>query len=206
MAFADITLESFVLTQFGILGVSLWVVGWVLKNCFDRWLNASEKEHERKLKSLETEHLKRLELLNKRDEIQFSKLHETRAIIIADIFRRFVSLQTDGMNHLSNGSRIDVDKIDIFSNQIKEVQVEVLKNRIYFTRELSTLMSQFLMDFYFLAQERAADKVNLPSSEVLAKWAAHWKKLSDDLPKLLNSIEDEFRTLLGVEVTPPNSL
>src|ERR1035441_2830046 len=76
----------------------------------ERKLTASEREHERKLKSLEAEHIKRLELLNKRDEIRFSKLHEKRAMIIADIFTRLVDIQMEGIEALSNSRNINHDK------------------------------------------------------------------------------------------------
>jgi hypothetical protein len=172
------------------LAALVWFIG---KRIIDRWFEARGQAYEHELM-----------IVSQRDNIRFSKLHEMRAQVMAKVYKRFVALQHDGMTHLSNGTQIEIAKVEALVSEIKSVLHEVLENRIYFTEDLSALMVKFLFEFHTLAQERLSDKMNLPNSDIMSKWLTHWLKLSKEIPDILDSIGDEFRTLLGVPVKPRN--
>ncbi|AGK97587.1 hypothetical protein [Clostridium pasteurianum] len=147
---------------------------------------------------------KKLESLNKEYEIKFSKLHEERAKVIRDLYYSLVEMESNykilfelyiekliDYSPLNNIKKKIFDNISLFNNQYK-------KNRIYFNNDICILCDEInvkfnkikIGDFITCIENRTQiDEYQVKLSKSL---------LDEDILKLRNKLEDEFRKILGV--------
>ena len=201
MFFAETSLVDILFAQFGLLGVALFIAYKFFDSCFKRWLDASEREHERKLKSLENEHVKRLELLNKRDEIRFSDLHKKRAERIETLYHLLKEFFYTASEFMP-GVKLDAEKLQKARNASKDLINFFDLNDIYFSRGHGDGIWMFINNINELVNDKLIHSEQLDvknQAELSERHFRRWEKLQKDSPRVLGDIREEFRRLLGVE-------
>jgi hypothetical protein len=201
MLFADVSPLEILFTQFGLLGFALWLAFVFFNSCFNRWLDASEREHERKLKSLEDEHIKRLELLNKRDEIRFSDLHKKRAERIEALYHLLKEFFYTASEFMP-GVKTDAEKLKKARIALNELVNYFDINDIYFSRGHGDGIWMFINNIKELVTDKliAGEQLDVKNqAEVIERHLKRWGKFQKDSPRVLGEIREEFRRLLGVD-------
>jgi hypothetical protein len=140
-----------VITTVGGQGVFLAAAAWIIKSLLSHGLARDAEAYKTRLKTLadiEVEKLKNtLQLITVEHQVRFSKLHETRAEVIATVYARLVDMYQHG-------------RLYVFANQnhpqlmpYMEVQKEVFelfefiqRNRIYLSEELCTRLEKLVGD------------------------------------------------------------
>lgn len=185
-----------------------------LKNAIKSEYDLQLESHKAHLKSSSDTSIEKLKsnlvLMTYEHQIKFSKLHEKRADVIAEIHEK--------LHHVLRSSRKFVDPIRQYPNDIAESQREYeeqqLQNalfnisefvrlfeskRIYFSKELCLKIDVFIKEAtritsnagWVVTEKRIKDKdIDL--------WNKSWDEITKDVPKLLTEIEDEFRKLLFI--------
>jgi hypothetical protein len=162
---------------FGGTAAALAVAKVLSETLLKHWFKKDFKHFERKLDDI-----------SKRQEIQFSKLHEERARVIKEYYTKLIAL----------GRRFDSAHISLlFGDKEKQQQVctEVLTfadfhedNQIYFdettAKKIAIIISQFL---------------NLHTITTVDIMDAEIGEIRGDIAELISLLRDDFRVMLGVE-------
>jgi hypothetical protein len=183
--------KQFALTLVSIpaLAAFVWCVG---KAIVDRWFAARADAYKAEL-----------DKLTKRDEILFSKLHERRAEIIAELYNKLVE------THDSVHSCYDCFQDDPMATEIKEAKEAVrrcddlaefiLRNKIYFNDvlaeellELETCLGHAASYYEMFCEE--PDK-----QSKVKEFEGMLGEVKVDIEGSMRTTELEFRKLLGVE-------
>jgi hypothetical protein len=183
------------LVQFSIAFVSIpalaaivWFIG---KRIIERWFEARSEAYKAEL-----------DMLTKRDEIRFSKLHEVRAEHIRELYVKLKDFYYRASEFVP-GYHSDKDKQSAAFTALSDATLYLDKNKIYFSKKHSDLMEGFIKEIRETVFGKMVDSqvVGTPAyhSEVTERLKQRWGKLQKDFPAILEIIENEFRELLGVE-------
>ncbi|WP_144925970.1 hypothetical protein [Halorubrum salsamenti] len=193
----------FVIEELGVFAIGATVVGWVAKNAisqyFDKELTKYQSEIDKELQRYQTE----LE----KDKLQFSELHTERAQITAELYERFVIFEED-MKKATDivGMKSDPPR-DELVKEAAESGTEFIKfykkNKIYFppdvcktVEELQEEMSSIFAEFRIFKPYESGRH----QPKDLDRWTEIWEKVSkEEVPELKQDLENQFRTLLGVD-------
>ncbi|MDT3434718.1 hypothetical protein [Haloarcula sp. 1CSR25-25] len=193
-----------VLRDLGIFAVGATVAGWVAKeaitNYFDKELTKYEKEVDKELNRFQAE----LE----KDKLQFSQLHNERAKITAELYKKFVLFEEDMrslVNPVEVGDEPSKDeKFQPAAESGNEFRNYYMKNKIYFPadicqtiesldQEMESIYRKF--GIFTPYQSRPGDP------QEPGEWLEVWERVTEDeVPELKEELEDHFRELLGVDV------
>jgi hypothetical protein len=137
--------------------------------------------------------------------IRFSKLHEKRAEILADMYRRCVDVEREGRIYMyrfgkgpmnEQGEALAVEALQDFG-------VFAEQHRIYFSERVYQLLVGFrtLLEPY-IAHARAYGDIENAPLPILMEKSEGFKKAFEafqtDIPVARRELEREFRSILGV--------
>jgi hypothetical protein len=179
---------------------------YLAKLIFDRWFKAREqdyqhklllaqKEHEHSLEMMRETHLETLRQINKKDEIRYSKLHETRALVIADIYGKLAEIHLKAFEIIPGGL-MGADKALAFIKEVEALLLPVKKSQIYFSDSTNEKIMKILDELYIAGEGKHSFILTRDNAEV------RMNELRDTVyktvPLAMGFIIDEFRALLGV--------
>lgn len=137
-------------------------------------------------------------------EVRFTRLHEKRAEVIADLFTKLVALVDAADQHLI-GPRVDSVRHKHFAERHKEFVDSFERNQIYFAAELCESLSSFTSKLRQADMEKWNWQDCPPQTdEDRADWKARnmkrWNLVTEEVPVLKTQLTEEFRRLLGVHL------
>lgn len=181
-----------ILRELGIFAIGAIVVGWVtryaIKQYFDKELNRYQTELEK-------------------EKVVFSELHNERAQITAELYRRFVEFEED-MRSLTtpvewSNEPSKEEKIVKAGESGQEFLNYYIKNKIYFPPEICETVEDIQGEMRGVFHEFSIlrpfeGKAGQPPD--VDRWLENWKTVTEnEVPELKSELEDHFRGLLGVD-------
>lgn len=145
----------------------------------------------------------RLQITAQERQIVFSKLHERRALIIAECYAllddAYSAAYRFGGHMVFGGLRTQKPVAEEAYNKCLELSLYFRKHKIFFSGELCSVMNEFVeliaeitLEFHYAADDPKENK------EFREKFESMLPKLMDRVPELKNLMEKDFRNLLGV--------
>jgi hypothetical protein len=202
-----------ILLAFGGNAALLAVLGLIGKSLLDKLIvrDTQQFESDLKAKSDSTiEHLKsELQLKTIEHQVRFSRLHEKRAEIVAELYGHLVESLWEAESFLSPmewaGEPGKQEKHGIAMNKLVELYRYFDKHRIYLPPELCASLEALFMRIrshviafgvYVRFHEQSLNDHTREKKE--QAWNDGWDAIKNQVPLARQSLEDEFRLLLGV--------
>lgn len=164
---------------------------------YDKILAASVAEHNTKLDALRSD----LARTAFRFETRFSRLHEKRAEVIADLFTKIVAVYHAANSHL-RGVVYGEQQQKEFSKCLGEASDVFQKNEIYFDPSLCDSIEDFINTLFSFDVEKMIDASSRGTGpldpEIKERMLRRSAYLESQMPAIRQRLTDEFRTLLGV--------
>jgi hypothetical protein len=182
------------LVAFGGNAALLLVLGFLGRSLISTVLEKDVENFKAALQQAAVEH-----------QIRFSKLHEKRAEVLAELYRLLVAAYWEVSEFTSPLQVGDPDRKKQYASAINAVASYFRffdQHRIWLPPALCDPLEAFARQLrtptinlgVYLQIERPTDKTLAEQSEV---WDRAWGAVNDDVPKLRLAIETEFRNLLG---------
>lgn len=205
------TWESVLLALTGN-AVVLAVLGYLAKSVLEKFMLRETKQFETDLKAkadATIEKLKNdLQMRTIEHQVRFSKLHEKRAEVIAELYRRLCTALWDSESFLSPlqfaGEPGQGDKHTTAMNSLVHAYRYFGEHRIYLPHEMGVSLEKLISDtrqeVIRLGVWLGSDDQSLPGHAQKTKhetWMAAWDAIKKDIPQAMHALEEEFRELLG---------
>jgi hypothetical protein len=196
---------------FGGSAALLCLAGWLFRQFIlhrlKKDLSTFNSKLDEKLEWFKSE----LSIISKRYEITFSKLHQTRADVIAELYEKlidakraivkFTNLYATTVDSISQGNKMAETMMRGLKKEAQD-SVTVLmeysdRKKIYFPHEITNLIRDFT---HTLMMQLFADEHTVVG---LDAWYDNRDKLESEMEIVIHYIEVEFKEMLGVEEKPP---
>jgi hypothetical protein len=192
--------------------VVLAILGYLAKSLLEKFIARESKQFETDLKAkadATVEKLKsELQLRTIEHQVRFAKLHEKRAEVIAELYRRLRTALWDAESFLSpmqwTGEPELKEKHTTAINSLVDAYRYFGEHRIYLPHDLCVSLEQLIRDARAEVIRLGAwvryDEHSLPDHAQKQKhetWIAAWDAITKDIPKATHGLEEEFRDLLG---------
>lgn len=204
-------LES-VLVAIGGNAALLAVLSFLAKSVIEKVLARESKQFETELKAKADSTMERLkndlQLRTIEHQVRFSKLHEKRAEVIAELYSKLRTALWNSESFLAPvqwaGDPNPKEKHLTAMNSLVEAYRYFGEHRIYLPEELCDSLEKLIRDtraeVIRLGVWIDHDERSLPSHAQNQKhesWMAAWSAITTDIPKATHALEEEFRALLG---------
>jgi hypothetical protein len=214
-----------ILIAFGGNATLLIVLGFLARSLMRTWLTKDIKKFEADLKSKADSELERLRqdlkfrgdasIEQLRSELQqaaiehqvrFSNLHEKRATLIADLYKRLVEAFWDCERFVFQiGHREHQEEYLATHKRICDFYVFVETHRIYLPERVCASLANFIsvlkkpvIDVYVYG-----GTIDYPDQQTMKErkeaFMTAYEVFKNDIPAARKALEDEFRKILGVE-------
>ena len=141
-------------------------------------------------------------------QIRFSKLHEKRATVLAELYKLLVEASWRTSDFTSPVQFEDPDRKQQYVDALNSSAAYFRffdQHRIWLPTKLCDPLEDFSRQLriptiqlgVYLQIPNPTEKTLQEQSKV---WDEAWEAVSSDIPKLRSAIEAEFRTLLGVDM------
>lgn len=194
----------------------LAVVGWLGKSLFETIIARDTKQFEMDLKAkadIAIETLKSdLELKAIEHQVRFSKLHERRAEVIAELYGYLVEALWAAESFLSPiewaGEPKKEEKHVSAMNKLVDLYRYFDKNRIYLPPEICASLEKLVTDVrghvihFGVYVERNYGNADHVAKEKNAAWDEGWRAIQDQVPNARAALEAQLRALLGNPIPP----
>ena len=190
-----------ILTFVGGGGILLAIVAWVVRSIINHYLTKDVEKYRDALKA---------------ESFRFSRLHEKRGEVIAQLYANLDELvkAVYSFVHLAEwaGEPSKDEKRKIAGEALKKFQDHFDKNRIYFSETLCYKIDNFVREFtqpaakYAIYLKMSEDTDGSVRKEKDEAWFSAYNKMEKDVPETKKAIENEFRSLLGVEEPKGSSI
>ena len=204
---------STLLVTVGGGGVALAAAAWLTKAVVTNRLTRDVERFTTEVRAkadAEIERLKStLQMAALEHQVRFSKLHETRAEIIAKLYALLVELQYAGQRYVLVGG-YESEKLkrdDEFSKtsaKVNEVFLFIEEHQIYLSDDVCTLLAEFVNTInravngvWIYAKYQGGPANFLQEQGKVLMGAA--EAFEGRIPMVRKALRDEFRKLLGVE-------
>lgn len=209
-----------ILVAFGGQAILVAVLAYIAKSLFDKLVIRDTKQFESDLRAkaeLAIEHLRNeLQLKTIEHEVRFSRLHEKRAEVIAELNSLFVDALWEAESFLSpmewNGEPSKPEKYGAAMIKLVNLYRYFDKNRIYLPPSLCSSMEDLIakirghvVEFGTYVQLVDSDKDLSVHQDKHKAWHAGWSAIREQIPTARESLENEFRELLGASTGSPHT-
>ena len=194
---------------FGGSALFMAAAAWLIRSLITHRLSKDVEDfkanlqHQGQLEIQEAGHLLRISSLE--HEHRVALLHEQRAEVISRLYELLVEFvaAAEGYANLMeySGEPSKDEKAQILGEKASEFRRYFVTKRIYFPKRICSAIDNLWSEaigpvskFSFWRKQAGGDK---NASEA---WFEAWDVMSKKVPSLLESIEDEFRSLIGVPV------
>lgn len=195
-----------VLASLGISGLALGAISYVAKSILQQWLSARLDAHKNQLRYESELELERLRTdLHKEafeHQVRFSRLHDRRAEVIAEVyarldrlhlaFRRWASLMKPGnvdMKQLADDAAIAFNE---FTDYYYPHAIWLTEETCESINRIVSKLHEIYVDISFDVDEKG-----FPRDKRL--WLDSYKKLNEEVPQARRLLDKKFRALLGME-------
>ena len=200
-----------IITAIGGSAVLFAAMAWLTRSVIIHFLSRDLEKFKLKLQEESQLELIRLQsslqLVEFEHQIRFSKLHERRAEIIADLYSKAVELHRRASTFVRLYQSLDEDKNKENTKDLWKAADEFRnyfdKHRIYFNKDTCTTidsfneaLSQASSNLIFFIQN--APPLNLTTDQIWDEWNKSMTLIEDNVPKMKESLEKSFREILGV--------
>ena len=216
-----------VFLAFGSSATMLAILGVLGKSLLDKLITRDMKRFEIELKSKSDSAVERLKFQLKSEsdvamerlkselqirtiehQVRFSRLHEKRAEIIAELYKNLVNALVETESFMAPfqmaGEPDRKDKYKTAWSALVELNIFFNNNRIYLPqqqcRQLDTLINNLrnmlIKNGSFLRQEDSM-LTHEQHNKKYETWDASWNEIKTEIATAKASLEDEFRSLLG---------
>ncbi len=196
----------------GIGGVLIAAFTYLAKTSIETFLNRNLKSFEAELKNKNEQSLEEfrhsLHLVEKEHELKFSKLHERKAEIVAELYKLLKNASKKVESFLRPMGFASEPSKDKKAEEAFESLFEFIEyydmHKIYFRKELCETIDEFIDQIRKPTYKfnRALRHKGNPSPEKLGKldqvWDESWDSFKDKVQPSIKAIEEEFRKILGV--------
>jgi hypothetical protein len=202
-----------ILLAFGGQAALVAVLAYIAKSLLDKMIVRDTKQFESDLKAKSDaaiEHLKNeLHLKTIEHQVRFSRLHEKRAEVVAELNGLFAEALWEAESFLSpmewNGEPSKLEKYRVAMNKLVGLYRYFDKHRIYLPPPLCGSLESLVMEVRGLVTkfgvylEVTDNHFNGPAQQEKWKaWTDGWDAIRTKVPQARRDLEEEFRTLLGV--------
>lgn len=197
-----------------ILGnaVVLAVLGWLAKALMEKLIQRDTKRFETELKAkadATIEQLKSdLQIRTIEHQVRFSRLHEKRATVIADLNALIVEALWEAESFLSpmewTGEPDKREKHQITMGKLVDLFRYFDKHRIYLPDPLCSVVDTLVTDVrthvirfgtYLTWDDKSLQEQTRKEKHEV--WMAGWDAIKNQVPVVRKQLEDEFRALLS---------
>lgn len=194
---------SSLLQNLGAFAIASGLLAWLVKKLIDQSLKRSLQAFEADLKrrnDVEIERLRSdLRSASFEHETKFARLHETRAEIVAELYKRLVQTEDAINTLLSPGQPAVQEDREVQFHQVGDLWRFFDERQIYFDEELCELMDKQRQNLtesavYFLSPELVRD----PSGQFVEPVQTRLDELVKSIPAIRHAIERRMREMLGV--------
>jgi hypothetical protein len=177
-------------------------------------LNQELESHKNKLEQQSKDFQHSLDLKLNEFNIQFSKLHQDRAEVVKELYYKIVELQSamtvfTRRIHpiIEDAEKEKQERIDRVNKALMDFVNFYMPNRIYFDKELAEKLDNLSNEYRskgwdFAHMSRYLSESGM-SRELYEEYSKKTSEISgivkDEFPKVIQELEEEFRTLLGVK-------
>ena len=199
-----------IITTVGGQGTFLLVAAWLIRTVLTDRLSRDADAFKARLKAdadAEIERLKSsLQLIAVEHQVRFSKLHEKRAEVIAELYERLVDSFWVGSHFMltgaSPGEQDRREKYNKTLERINEFALFVDTHRIYLPEGICTLLDQYVDDVRkTVIPVGVWGTMPFPNEETHRQWVNATMKafldFENKIPAARRTLESEFRTILG---------
>ena len=192
-------------------GLILGAAAWLIKTALTSKLTQETEAFKARLQAdadMEIEKLKNsLQMVAVEHQVRFSKLHEKRAEIIADLYARLVDAEREGDHFVKVASWDDEKRREAYeaiNQNLLDLYYFVEKNGIYLPESVCDLLTNFVlsvrsnaisMHFY------ARVETTIPNQAFIEERAKVLKQVLESvqgqIPAARKALESAFRTMLG---------
>jgi hypothetical protein len=138
-------------------------------------------------------------------QIQFTRLHERRADVIATIYSRLDALNRFfrlWLNPFRDSPEVQVDQGHAMA-LMRELEESYYPHAVWLDRGTCNSLNELIVHYHTVARRFARDVAGQPVAAVEEKWHTLARELTDRIGNEQKLLEDEFRLLLGVHQAPP---
>jgi hypothetical protein len=188
------------------------VLGYLGKSLLERIIVRDTKRFETELRAksdITMERLKNeLQLSTVEHQVRFSRLHEKRAEVIADLYGLLVEALWEAESFLSPmewaGEPAKKEKHQTAMSQLVKLYRYFDQHRIYLPRGVCASLEKLISEVRSQVINFGV-YVNFGDSSINEEfdrnkreaWASGWRSIKNEVPLARNSLENEFRALLG---------
>jgi len=195
----------------GSTALLLAAIAWLIRSLITHRLKKdvedfkAEIQHQSQLSLQEAGHTLRVSSLE--HEYRVATLQEKRAEVIAELYRLLVEFVGSAESYANpaefSGEPSKDEKAEILGNKASEFRMYFVTNRIYFPKSICEAIDNLwskavgpITKYSFWRKQE--EKTNRGVRQATEAWGEVYDVMSKIIPPLLESIEDEFRTLMGV--------
>lgn len=217
------TITASILSSAAVTGILLWLVrSWIS----ERLKNAIRYEYDQKLESHKTqiryeserelEHIRaELQIDAERRSIQYSKIFNEIAETVAGAYERLVTAKDAVASYVSlvewNGEPSKEEKRKVAGKALQDFIGYFKTKKIYLPNETAQRVEEFTIGLrditidFMNGVERGRDERRLKHGEDVDTWQNAHEYMTDEVPPVLNALEEEFRSILGVSQSSRNT-
>jgi hypothetical protein len=200
-----------VLSTIGSTAVIVGAAAFLTKSLINQFLTRDIEKFKARLKAdadMEIEKLKNsLQMVALEHQVRFSRLHEKRAEVIADLYARLVDAEREGDHFVKVASWDDEKGRESFrtTNQnLLDLYYFVEKNGIYLPDSVCDLLTNFVltirskaigMHYYARVESGMPNQTFIEERVKVIKEA--YESFQYQIPAARKALQSEFRTILG---------
>jgi hypothetical protein len=147
-------------------------------------------------------------------QIQFSFLHQERAKVILELYKKLIELHSamvDWTNFMhpiiEDAEKESKARTDRVNNAIHDFKNFYLVNKLFFPKSFCTYIDEVFKEYWDKGWDFGYSQERVKSGELTKEYFKHYseqmskisKELKEHLPPKINEIEDRFRKILNVE-------
>src|SRR3989344_2821637 len=141
-------------------------------------------------------------------QITYSKLHEKRTEAISEIHFGLIEYLSICKSFLMSAPHVSEEERELLLTRLsegtKEFRYIFQKNKLYLKKKLCSKIEQTFKDtqmpsYTYIFALGAYTAGNISDNQHENEWGKAYKAFSEEVPSLLEKLEDEFRTLLRSE-------
>jgi len=201
-----------ILVAFGGNAILLTVLAFLSKSLLEKLFARDTKRFETDLQAkadVAIEHLRsQFQIQGIEHQVRFSRLHEKRAEVIAELYGLLVLALWEAESFVSPiewvGEPNKQEKHQTAMNKLVELYRYFDQHRIYLPEQLCESLDQLIkevrsnvINFGVWVKYRDETLQEHAAKNKQAAWDASWKAIKDEIPLARSRLENEFRILLG---------
>ncbi|WP_282050821.1 MULTISPECIES: hypothetical protein [Maribacter] len=177
-------------------------------------LNQELENHKKHLEQQNKDFQHNLDIKLNEFNIQFSKLHQDRAEVIKQLYNKLIEMQASMTVFtrkihpiIEDAEKESQERIDRVNKALQDFVNYYMPNKIYFDKslgkKLDNLSNEYRTKGWDFAQKSKLLSEYRMTKDVYDRYQKNLDNISEDIikefPKIIEELEDEFRTILGVK-------